>query len=110
MQSTLYVATRLTDASVEQILMDFLLEFEIKNHILPLYLLPKSFMSAIPPAQKSFIDKAVMEENIALDSYLNCMLSPCDEWEQHILVYVYLISDEMGKIFFFTVVIILTFC
>lgn len=38
-----------------------------------------------------------MEENIALDSYLHHMLSLCDEWEQHILVYMnpsYQMSSE----------------
>lgn len=39
--------------------------------------------------QNSFIDRAVMGKNIGLDSYLNRMLSLCDEWEQHILVYMY---------------------
>lgn len=57
--------------------------------------------------QNSFIDKAVMEENIVLDSYLNRMLSLCDECEQHILEYMY--SSYQMAAFFFAIVIFLTF-
>lgn len=83
-----------------------------QNHIFPPFLAARALhvchASCLP--QQSFIDKAAMEENIAVDSYLHCMLSLCDEWEQHILVYVYT-SYQMSLqyVVLFTVVIFLTF-
>ena len=69
----------------------FSLNFKSKPHLPSLFLTARALhvYHASCLAQPSFIDKAAMEENIALDSYLRHMLIPCDEWEQHILVYGY---------------------
>ena len=89
----------------------FSLNSKSKPHFPSPSLLREPFMSAVPAASPSnhSLTKAVMEENIALDSYLRRMLSLCDEWEQCILVYSNT-SYQMRRnvLFFFAIVIVLT--
>lgn len=69
-----------------------------KPHFPSLFLVRKPFMSAISSA--SHRTRSLTEQwwgkNIGLDSYLNRMLSLCDEWEQHILAYMYSLH-QMAK-------------
>lgn len=78
----------------------FSLNSKSKPHFLSPSLLREPSMSAMPPASPgnhSLTKLRWKKTNIALDSYLHPMLILCDEWEQHIHLYMntsYQMSSE----------------